>query len=108
MITHYISRVLSLCFYGALIFIAIGFAFLLINGAGGGLPADEVDFAPIIHSFFTGNSDAAFMVAAFVICLSPFFSAIVLIVYGVKSKHPLIIVYSILLIILLVVSLVFE
>lgn len=108
MITSYISRVLSLCFYGALIFIAIGFIFLIINGAGGGLPADEVDFAPIIRSFFTGNSDAAFLIAAFVVCLSPFFSAIVLIVYSVKNKHPLIITYSILLIILLIVSLIFE
>lgn len=108
MITTYISRVLSLCFYAALLFITIGFGFIIINGIGRSIVGDEINFAPIIKLFFAGNSNAAFMIAAFMVCLSPFCSAIVLIVYSIRNKHPLIIAYSVLLIVLLTISLIFE
>lgn len=87
MIKNYISTIMSVCFYLALVFIGIGFIFIFINGSGAGVKISHISFLPIMNSFFSGNSAASFTIASFIICFAPFFSAIAIAIHSAIHKN---------------------
>lgn len=106
MVRVYVSKIMSACLYAALFFILLGFAVMVMNGRGA--PITEISFMPVLKSFAAGNSNAFFLVAAFIVCLAPFLSVLVLIRDSFKNKNIRLISVSVVLVILLIVSLFFE
>lgn len=94
MIKNYISIIMAVCFYLALVFIGIGFLFIFINGSGAGVKISSIAFLPIKTSFFSGNSTAAFTIASFVVCFAPFFSAIAITIHSAIHKNVILLVIA--------------